>query len=1325
MNRISITLIFLLHLSFIYGQSPSLTISNTQSIDYGQVNFNIESITLNNFNNVDYLVSVSINSSYSQNFSINNTTSLTLEYGFSSWNNVTSLNFSGKRNDIENALNSLTINSTPNSGNSFSIDLFLVEKQNGYFYNPSNGHMYRYVAGPISISDARSDALISTYLGESGYLTNITSKNEQDFIVDKVSGNNIWIGLSDTDTEGVYRWMDGPEAGQITSYMNFCSGEPNNCCSGEDYIVTKWNGGDCWNDWGPPTTTSTAQVGGYVTEFGTWSNASSSTFNNSIFENISFNTLALSPTITFGNVTKSYGDADFNLTATSSSTGAFTYSIADPLVATVAGNTVSIVGAGTSIVTINQVADTNYNAATATMTLTVNKVSPTITFGDVTKSYGDADFNLTATSSSTGAFTYSIADPLVATVAGNTVSIVGAGTSIVTINQVADTNYNAATATMTLTVNKVSPTITFGDVTKSYGDADFNLTATSSSTGAFTYSIADPLVATVAGNTVSIVGAGTSIVTINQVADTNYNAATATMTLTVNKVSPTITFGDVTKSYGDADFNLTATSSSTGAFTYSIADPLVATVAGNTVSIVGAGTSIVTINQVADTNYNAATATMTLTVNKVSPTITFGDVTKSYGDADFNLTATSSSTGAFTYSIADPLVATVAGNTVSIVGAGTSIVTINQVADTNYNAATATMTLTVNKVSPTITFGDVTKSYGDADFNLTATSSSTGAFTYSIADPLVATVAGNTVSIVGAGTSIVTINQVADTNYNAATATMTLTVNKVSPNLSSFPNITKVFGEGQFDLVQPSSNSSGNFIYTSSDPSIASISGKRVSILSTGTVIITATQAETTKYNSSSITLILNILKATPIINIQPLPTTKPLKDFTSPIPLIATSNSGDPVGISLTSGSAATLNGIPGNYNLTSIQTTGLVTITFSVAETTLFSSASITLSMDVVKTAQTISYLPELPISMNYSDNLSIPLSASSTSGLPVSYSLFSGPGVIVGSSININQTGIIIIDATQAGNNEYNPALPLRKTIQINPGEVILSDFNIPPKLLSDPDFTIPPPTSSTTSGVIIYQSSSLEVASINEAMIQIIGTGTTTITATQLAILNKYNSASIATLFFVGEFDSDGDGVPNVLDTDDDNDGIPDTEDVFPEDPDEFLDTDLDGLGNNSDPDDDGDGIPDSSDDFPLDSSEYNDTDGDGIGDNVDNDIDGDGIINERDNAPNISNPNQLYNESNEGEFSPKIPEVFSPNGDGINDTWNIANINRYPKASVWIFTRTGKIIFEMKGYNNSFDGSNKGSPLPEASYYFMVDIDGNGSIDFKGWLYLTR
>ena len=124
--------------------------------------------------------------------------------------------------------------------------------------------------------------------------------------------------------------------------------------------------------------------------------------------------------------------------------------------------------------------------------------------------------------------------------------------------------------------------------------------------------------------------------------------------------------------------------------------------------------------------------------------------------------------------------------------------------------------------------------------------------------------------------------------------------------------------------------------------------------------------------------------------------------------------------------------------------------------------------------------------------------------------------------------------------------------------------------------------------------------------------------------------------------------------------------------------------------------------------------------------LDEDIDGDMVPNDQDNNPEVYNPDQLFNEINTpGEYQPQISEVFSPNGDGINDTWNIINIDRYPKAAVWIFTRTGKNIYEMKRYNNSFDGTNNGSPLPEASYYYMIDIDGNESIDFQGWLYLTR
>lgn len=68
---------------------------------------------------------------------------------------------------------------------------------------------------------------------------------------------------------------------------------------------------------------------------------------------------------------------------------------------------------------------------------------------------------------------------------------------------------------------------------------------------------------------------------------------------------------------------------------------------------------------------------------------------------------------------------------------------------------------------------------------------------------------------------------------------------------------------------------------------------------------------------------------------------------------------------------------------------------------------------------------------------------------------------------------------------------------------------------------------------------------------------------------------------------GTTDTDGDGVPDVLDNDDDGDGVPDGQDAFPRDAAETLDTDGDGIGNNADPDDDNDGTPDGADPLPLD------------------------------------------------------------------------------------------------------------------------------------------
>ncbi|MFT4741737.1 MAG: hypothetical protein ACI9L9_002531, partial [Marivirga sp.] len=121
-------------------------------------------------------------------------------------------------------------------------------------------------------------------------------------------------------------------------------------------------------------------------------------------------------------------------------------------------------------------------------------------------------------------------------------------------------------------------------------------------------------------------------------------------------------------------------------------------------------------------------------VEKASQTISFASLSpKTFGDADFVLSATASSALAVGFSIVSGP-ATLSGNTLSITGAGTVTVAANQSGDVNYNAATQqTQAFTVAKAAQTITFNALTgKTFGDADFVLSATASSALAVGFSI-----------------------------------------------------------------------------------------------------------------------------------------------------------------------------------------------------------------------------------------------------------------------------------------------------------------------------------------------------------------------------------------------------------------------------------------------------------------------------------------------------------------------------------------------------------------------------------------------------------------
>ena len=87
-------------------------------------------------------------------------------------------------------------------------------------------------------------------------------------------------------------------------------------------------------------------------------------------------------------------------------------------------------------------------------------------------------------------------------------------------------------------------------------------------------------------------------------------------------------------------------------------------------------------------------------------------------------------------------------------------------------------------------------------------------------------------------------------------------------------------------------------------------------------------------------------------------------------------------------------------------------------------------------------------------------------------------------------------------------------------------------------------------------------------------------------------------------------------------------------------------------------------------------------------------------------------------------APTIPNAFSPNGDGINDVWNIKYLESYPDCTVEIFNRYGAPIFSSKGYSKPWDGTMNGSPVPVGVYYYIINPK-NGRKAYSGSLTILR
>ena len=94
------------------------------------------------------------------------------------------------------------------------------------------------------------------------------------------------------------------------------------------------------------------------------------------------------------------------------------------------------------------------------------------------------------------------------------------------------------------------------------------------------------------------------------------------------------------------------------------------------------------------------------------------------------------------------------------------------------------------------------------------------------------------------------------------------------------------------------------------------------------------------------------------------------------------------------------------------------------------------------------------------------------------------------------------------------------------------------------------------------------------------------------------------------------------------------------------------------------------------------------------------------------------------------FYLNIPDAFTPNGDGINDTWNLSmafasQLQSGESVKVLIWNKNGKIVanYDLQDNPLGWDGTTNGKPMPAGSYWFVIQLEDGKS--FKGVLTLIR
>jgi hypothetical protein len=671
----------------------------------------------------------------------------------------------------------------------------------------------------------------------------------------------------------------------------------------------------------------------------------------------------------------------FTASLPSNTTGTVTFTSGSTILGTstlangVAAVTTSTLPIGADPITATYNGDANNNAATATLTQTVDKATPPVTVTTSGPStYGNpVTITTTVPPGTTGTITITSGGTTLGSGTVNpttgavviTTTTLPVGADPITASYGGDANDNPATGSTTQTVTKATPTVTLTSSTNPSA-ANQSVTFTASLPSGVTGTVTFTSGATDLGTTTLTSGAatvststlpsGNDPVTATYNGDTNNNPASANLTQMVGKakVTPTVTVSTSGPSIYGNPVTITATvpSGTTGTITITSGgatlgsgpvNPTTGTVTIST-TILPVGSDPITASYGGDSDNNPATGTTTQTVTKASPKETLSsslNPSPANQQVVFTASLPSNTTGTVTFTSGLTALGTstlangVATVSTSTLPTGADPITATYNGDANNNTAAATLTQTVNKATPPVTVTTSgSSSYGDpVTITTTVPPGTTGTITVTSGgttlgsgtiNPTTGTVTITTTTL-PVGSDPITASYGGDTNDNPATGTTTQTVTKATPtvNLTSSVNPSALNQSVTFTAALPSS-ATGTVTFTNGSTVLGTftltsgVATVTTSALPAGSDTITATYNGDGNYNTAAATLVQSVGKTTPTVIV----TTSGSSTFGNPVTITTTVPPGTTGTITITSGGTTLGSG-------TVNPTTGTVTIT------------------------------------------------------------------------------------------------------------------------------------------------------------------------------------------------------------------------------------------------------------------------------------------------------------------------------------------------------------------------------------------------------------